>query len=71
MSDERTFIHDLMTPLSVAQAYTGMVRKALDGEVDKLDLVDLRRRLDRCCAALEKLVTLATERRAILLHEPE
>jgi hypothetical protein len=71
MSDERTFIHDLMTPLSVAQAYTGMVRKALDGEVDKLDLVDLRRRLDRCCAALEKLMTLATERRATLLHEPD
>ena len=76
MSDERNiseckFVHDIMTPLSVAQAFAGMAQKALNGEADELDLVNLRRNLDRCCAVLEKLVTLATERRTVLSQELE
>ena len=76
MSDERSiseckFVHDIMTPLAVALARAGRAQNALNGEADELDLMNLRRNLDSCCAALEKLSTLATERRTALSQELE
>ncbi len=66
MSDESRFIHDIVTPLSVAHAHTRMARGALNGDPGKLDLEDLKRRIDRSFEALEKVIQLITERRSVL-----
>jgi len=71
MSEESRFIHDIVTPLSVAHAHTRMARGALNGDPGKLDLVDLKRRIDRSFEALEKLIQLISERRSALNSSPD
>ena len=66
MSEESRFIHDIVTPLSVAHAHTRIARGALNGDPGKLDLEDLKRRIDRSFEALEKVIQLISDRRSAL-----
>lgn len=70
--EERKFLHDLATPLSVA---LGMLEVALDqttkGAVDKDQLKKLEDRLQKSRTAVLRCVELLKERRQILIKRQE
>ena len=61
MMDERKFIHDLASPLMIAM---GMV----DSVNNKIDDGDLKQRLEKSKAALDKMNTILRERRTKLIE---
>ena len=71
--EERKFLHDLATPLSVA---LGMVEAALDqtskgATVDQAQFNKLQDRLQKSRTAVLRCVDLLKERRQVLIARPE
>jgi hypothetical protein len=72
-SEERKFLHDLATPLSVA---LGMLESALDqlskkSTIEQSDLKSLNERLEKSKNAVRRCVDLLTDRRQILLAQKQ